>query len=246
MWRAWLLIGLSLVLNLDVIAQERPPSVSNGTTMLPTNEAECLALRTTASSIASNHEKGMPRQRLRTSYIKGFARDHGSPPVFSQFERATILHWLLDDLYGPSAFLSTGNYALLAREVWCRAALTTSRPEHIRFTLASLTPDLIDAIRKCLLHPEFGQSLVRLRDRGFSLADTTMIFKTAILQAVDSSQPRHPQKDILANIEQSRHRLAENLRVVTYVAAAIYADLSLAEATVLSHMPRLCTEISIP
>jgi hypothetical protein len=108
--------------------------------ILPTSKDECSGISIFASTIARQREEGIPLQRLRAEYTKGFTRNDRSPSpkVFSPFERAALLGWLSQDLYGPSAFLSS-MYANKAAEIWCHTALTKSDPQHIPFTLAFLT-----------------------------------------------------------------------------------------------------------
>jgi hypothetical protein len=191
----------------------------------------------------------MPLQRLRAEFIKGFTRDDRNPSskAFSPFRRATILGWLSQDLYGPSAFLSS-RYASKAIDIWCDTALTKSDPQHIPFTLAFLTPELIDAIGGCTNNFLAGQALVLLRDRGLSQEDALRVFEAAIIQGLNGGPP--PSSDeiqrFLNDISLPRRIVDANLRVMRHVAAAIYADVSLTERTIVAQISRLCVESWLP
>jgi hypothetical protein len=190
----------------------------------------------------------MPLQRLRAEFINGFTQDDRNPSskAFSPFRRATILGWLSQDLYGPSAFLSS-RYASKAIDIWCDTALTKSDPQHIPFTLAFLTPELIDAIGGCTGNFLVGQALVLLRDRALSQDDALRVFEAAIIQGL-SGVPSHidMNKGLFNAIELDRRIRDANLRVMRHVAAAIYADVSLTERTVVAQISRFCVESWLP
>lgn len=217
------------------------------TRILPTSQDDCRSLSLSAMLIARGREKGLTLKRARAMYTHHFVRDRSST-TFSPFARATILGWLLQDLYGPAALLSSSQ-VLRATEIWCRTALATSRPERVPFTFALLKPDLLEAISGCTANVGLGQVLVRLRNYGVPLPDTMAILREGMAHGVIIGGRPHmrlPHYDIMKAMEDTRHKIAEHVRVLGHVAAAMYADTSLMEEASSKEVDRLCLEAWLP
>jgi hypothetical protein len=247
-----------IILYLSVLAEaasrsSRPqpasPTPEQYTKMLPTSEDDCRGLSTTAGAIVRQREKGKSHQRQRDEWTKIFARDRATPPVFSHFQRATIFSWLLEDIYGPSVFLSD-DYATRAMETWCHTAVVTSHRDRVPFTLALFTADLLRAISTCTNSVELGLALVRLRDHGLPLADAIAILRVGIAQGIIASTPYTPNAphygDIMEFIKRSRNTIDENIRVLEHVAVAIYANISVTQTIDVKQVNQLCLEVWIP